>query len=282
VEHDFAHRWKDFDLLYVQSNVKLASQLARHHPTVLMLPGPVGPDMVPALRRVHAVCAHDDGFAQIRALLGDKVADVPLGLDVKIFNPGPSPVRCNLRWTDRDQVIGYVGRLTNNKGIDLLTEAFRQVSRTSAAARLLIIGSGEEEGNVRSILKEEFARGIVHLEPAMDQDLLPVWYRAMNLFVMPSRYETMSNSLIEALACGVPFLASNVGGNKTVGETGAGWLFESGSVLSLTQSLSEILASGPELTRRGNIGLSYVASRPTWAMSAERLEQICVKVLGVN
>jgi glycosyltransferase involved in cell wall biosynthesis len=283
VEREFADRWADFDVIYVQSNVMLASRLAPRHPTVLMLPGPVGPEMVPALRRIHAVCAHDDGFVQLRALLGDKVVEVPLGLDVKLFSPGPTSVRSTLRWTDQRRVIGYVGRLANNKGVDLLREAFHQLSRTISNARLLIVGSGEEERNIRSVLKEELARGLVHIEPAMDQTLLPNWYRAMDLLVMPSKYETMSNSLLEALACGVPFLASNVGGNRTIGETGAGWLFEPGSIPSLAERLSKVIAKDPgELIARGNIGRRYVGNRYSWAASAERLEQILTSRLGLN
>jgi glycosyltransferase involved in cell wall biosynthesis len=92
----------------------------------------------------------------------------------------------------------------------------------------------------------------------------------------------MSNSLLEALACGVPFLASNVGGNRMIGETGAGWLFESGSVASLADGLSKVLTSGPELIARRHVGLRYVANRYSWAVSAERLEQILTSHLRLN
>src|SRR5919109_3581294 len=62
VERKFADQWVHFDVVYVQSNVRLAGRIAEHHPTVLMLPGPVSNDYVPILRLVHAVCAHDDGL----------------------------------------------------------------------------------------------------------------------------------------------------------------------------------------------------------------------------
>jgi glycosyltransferase involved in cell wall biosynthesis len=279
VERDLAGRWNDFDAIYVQSNVRLAGEIAGQHPTVLMLPGPVSADLLPILRTIPAVCAHDDGFVQMQAILGDKVLELPLGLDTSIFLPGPTSIRSNLGWTDRQRVIGYVGRLHAIKGVDLLAAAFRQLWRNNPDARLLIVGSGEEKGAICSTLSEEVARGIVHIEPAMPQEQLPSWYRAMDLMVMPSRYETMSNAVLEAMACGIPFVASNVGGNTMLGETGAGWLFDSGSASSLGARLIELLSNGSELKARGELGLKYVVKSRNWAATAERLERIICEVL---
>jgi glycosyltransferase involved in cell wall biosynthesis len=178
--------------------------------------------------------------------------------------------------------VGYIGRLNRLKGVDLLATAFRQLSQTSTNARLLIVGNGEEQSAIRSTLGEECARGIAHIEPAMDQEKLPDWYRAIDLLVMPSRYETMSNSVLEGMACGIPFLASNVGGNKTLGETGAGWLFECGSVSSLFARLIDILQSGSDLKIRGKVGFNYVQSHQSWLSTAERLETIIASRLGVQ
>jgi glycosyltransferase involved in cell wall biosynthesis len=108
----------------------------------------------------------------------------------------------------------------------------------------------------------------------MSQDELPPWYRAMDAFVMPSRYETRSNAVLEAMACGVPFAASRVGGSQDLEETRGGWLFESESVCSLVQVLIDMHACPDELKRRGDRGRSYVQAHYSWAASAERLEEI--------
>jgi glycosyltransferase involved in cell wall biosynthesis len=104
----------------------------------------------------------------------------------------------------------------------------------------------------------------------------------MNLFVMPSRYENFSNAILEAMACGVPFLASDVGGNRIIAEEKAGWLFESGSVASLTAHLQSLLKNRSEMKARGDIGCCYVQKRYTWAASAERLEEIMLSYHGVG
>jgi glycosyltransferase involved in cell wall biosynthesis len=282
IERDFANRWQDFDAVYVQGNALLARCVASFRPTVLMLPGPVGPNLEPVLRAVHAVCAHDDALIRVREFLGDHVLELPLGISSHLFTPGSTPVRSHLGWTNKDMVIGYVGRLTHLKGIDLLSGAFGEVLHNFPNIKLLFVGSGEMERHLRSVLANALERGMVHIEPAMPQELLAPWYQTMDLMVMPSRYETMSSAVLEAMACGVPFLASDVGGNSTLGNTGAGWLFQAGSTSSLSESLSSIIRNPSEIKARGALAPSYVRERHSWTVSAERLEFIMESRLGVT
>jgi glycosyltransferase involved in cell wall biosynthesis len=282
VEYEFAGRWGDFDVVYVHGNVNLASKVAQYRPTVLFLPGPVTAEREPMLRAVQAVCAHDDALVRIRAFLGDHVTELPLGLDIQTFTPGESSVRSTLGWASHHCVVGYVGRLMHLKGVDLLAAAFHAIAQDIPDVRLLIVGHGAEERHMRTVLAQELVRDLVHIEPGIDHEQLPMWYRAMDLMVMPSRYETNSNALLEAMACGIPFLASDVGGNRKLSETGAGWLFETESIPSLSACLRHIIENSAELKARGEIGLRAARNYPGWAASAERLEAIISSRLGVK
>jgi glycosyltransferase involved in cell wall biosynthesis len=282
VEYEFTRRWDAFDAVYVHGNAILASKVSQYRPTVLRLPGPVTADLTPMLRAVHAVCANGDALVRIRAFLGDHVVELPIGLDIQVFTPGASAIRSTLGWAEHHCVVGYVGRLTHLKGVDLLAAAFREIARDTLDARLLIVGSGEEERHIRTVLAQEFARGAVHIEPGVNHAQLPAWYRAMDLMVMPSRYENHSNALLEAMACGIPFLTSDIGGNRKLSETGAGWLFEPESVPSLRACLHRIIGNRPELKTRGEVGSRSVRNHHTWAASAERLEAIISSRLGVR
>lgn len=279
IERDFAHRWQEFDAVYVHSDPFLASKVASFRPTVLFLPGPVGAERESALRAVHAVCAHGDALARIREFLGDLAIELSIGVDRQVFKPGPTSVRAALGWTEEHLVLGYVGRLAYVKGVDLLATAFRDLSRTVSDVRLLIVGSGEEEKKIRSILKKEVDQGLVHFESNVSHQRLAEWYRAMDLFVLPSRYENFANVILETLACGVPFLASDVGGNRTFGKTGAGWLFETGSISSLCESLFNILQNPSEMIVRGTLGPSLIRDHYSWSASAEQLEIIIRSLL---
>jgi glycosyltransferase involved in cell wall biosynthesis len=270
----FIGAWDRFDAVYVHGIPALAREAARHRTTVLRLPGPVPAELEPVLRSVHAVCANGDALTRIRAFLGDHVVELPIGLDLDTFSPGPSTVRAAAGWSPRDCVIGYVGRLIHLKGVDLLAAAFHRVAARAPHARLLVVGTGDQEPLLRAVLRDEIARGAVRIEPGVEHDLLPGWFRAMDLMVMPSRYENHSNALLEGMACGVPFLASDAGGNRELAAMGAGWLFEAGSETSLADALERLVGAREELLRRGTDARGAMKSHDSWAAAALRLEQI--------
>jgi glycosyltransferase involved in cell wall biosynthesis len=281
IERQFGKRWNSFDAVYVHGDAALAAAVTRYRPTVLRLPGPLTVEAEPILRTVHAVCANGDALASIQKFLGNHATELPVGLNDELFRPGPTTARSKIGWSCQHRVIGYVGRLTRLKGVDILAAAFQEISEYLPNTRLLIIGRGEEEHRLRSTLAQKFSHGGVHIEPDVNHEELAEWYRAMDLLVMPSRYENFSNALIEAMACGVPFLASDVGGNKIVAKTGAGWLFESDSVAALSACLRMILQDPAERQRRGKIGLQYAGQHYSWDATAKRLEEILFCRLGV-
>jgi glycosyltransferase involved in cell wall biosynthesis len=285
IQRDFRERWEEFDAVYVHSSPLLASHVAQHCPTVLGLPGPVPADLAPVLKMSHAVCINGDAFTQVHKFLGDHAIELPLGI-ADVFRPGPTHVRERLGWSRNDWVIGYVGRLAYIKGVDLLADAFRQVQKTIPSARLLIIGTGEEGVKLRSRLRLELAQGRAHFEPDVEHESLAEWYRAMDLFVMPSRYENLSNAVLEALACGVPFLGSDVGGNRSFVEMEEGWLFTHGSVESLTKALCALAENPSIATDRGKSTAEKIRQKYRWEISAKRLEDIfhsCIKLkMGIS
>jgi glycosyltransferase involved in cell wall biosynthesis len=245
----------------------------------LRLPGPVSADLAPVLREVHAICANGDALSQIRKFLGDRALELPVGLDGHVFKPGPTEIRERLGWTENHWVIGYVGRLAKIKGVDLLAGSFREIQRSIPHARLVIVGSGEEEKKLRAALNGELMEGIVHIEPDVPHDLLAEWYRAMDLFVMPSRYENYSNAVLEALACGVPFLVSDVGGNRCLAETEGGWFFSQGSADSLVQVMGSIANNSCLARYRGLFAGEQVRQTYSWNTSAKQLEDIFLSCL---
>lgn len=283
VEQEFRGRWNEFDAAYVHASAVLASRIAPSCPTMLRLPGPVSSEFESVLRSIPVVCANGDALIKIREFVGDHALELPIGLDGELFKPGATHIRQQLGWAEDNWVIGYAGRLAYIKGIDLLAGAFTKIRRTVRQARLLIIGSGEEQRKLRLCLKQELAQGIAHIEADVPHAALPEWYRAMDLFVMPSRYENFSNAILEASACGVPFLASGIGGNRSLAETCGGQLFEPGSADALAQALLSMAGNRDAVKERGMLTGAEVRHQYSWPASAKQLEamleQACAIVL---
>ncbi len=274
------HKLRDVDAVYVHSNPYLASELARRAPTVLRLPGPLTAEMAPVLRQIHAVCANGDALERMRTFLGERALELPVGLDVERFSPGASELRATLGWNGSGKVVGYVGRLSHIKGVDVLADGFRRLSLDMPGTKLLIAGTGEEERNVRAVLASQIASGAVHMAGDVPHDRLTSHLRAMDVLVMPSRYENYSNAVLEGLSCGVPFVGSNVGGNIALHKTGAGWLFTAGSAASLASTLSSALGNDADRAARGARGRAHVSGRYSWLSTARRLEEIINALSG--
>jgi glycosyltransferase involved in cell wall biosynthesis len=282
VEATLSPRFGQFEAAFVHGDVNLAAKMAHHLPTVLRLPGPVSPDSARLLRQVHVVCANGDALARVRSFLGPDVMELPIGIDAAIFRPGSSYVRQRFHWSATDLVLGYVGRLTHLKGVDILATAFRTLSRCVGRLKLLVVGRGEAEKAIRSRLSEEIATGRVQMEADVEHEQLGDWYRAMDLFVMPSRYENYSNALLEAMACGIPFVASAVGGNRSLADTRSGWVFQPDSASALVSCLGAIVDDSSELRVRGRNASAYVRGRFNWDRSAERLEALILSCVGIK
>jgi glycosyltransferase involved in cell wall biosynthesis len=144
-----------------------------------------------------------------------KVGVLDRGVDRTRFcyaPPGLARQRLGLP-ADRPIVL-WVGRMVPVKGVDVLLESWSAVSHAPSHPLLLLIGDGDD----RRALTRQAARlgDSVRFLGAVEHDALPDWYRAADCVVLPSRSEGIPNMLLEALACGTPFVASAVGGVVTL------------------------------------------------------------------
>jgi len=165
------------------------------------------------------------------------------GLDTSIFRPEGS--RASLPWTPGEEpVIGVICALRAEKGLHLLLDAFAQLRR----GKLLIVGSGPALEGLQTRARSLGLGAECHFQPA--QANVAEWLRAIDIFVLPSLSEALSNSLLEAMGCGCCPIASDTGGNPELvldGETGL--LFPSGDSHALAERLRTVL-DYPDLRRR--------------------------------
>lgn len=151
---------------------------------------------------------------------------IPCGTDVKRFSTGVSrrSARQLLGMADDRPVVLYVGRFDPRKGIETLVRAFGQLRDRYPDLRspqLVLVGGWDDQGSdgrerrrIGQILTELNLDDCVTFAGRVGHDRLPLYYTAANVCVVPSHYEPFGLVAIEAMGCGTPVVASNVGGLK--------------------------------------------------------------------
>lgn len=139
--------------------------------------------------------------------------------------------------------IGYVGRLSGEKGITTLLEAMRRLMDRHDGLRLAVIGEGPLRGYLENYSRNLGLQKCVTFTGHID-DIKNV-YKRLDLLVLPSETEGMPNVVLEALAMEVPVVATNVGGLPEIIESGSnGILVEPGDVEGLTQAIATLIMDG--------------------------------------
>jgi len=232
--------------------------------------------------RVIAVC-EAARRAEIRAtrVPPEKVVTIHNGLDPARFHPCPSPqerarVRHRLGVLPNGPLIGSVGRLHAQKGYSDLLTALGIVCRQMAEIRLIIVG----EGKLRSALHAQAVRAglsgrVVFAGARCDvSEILP----ALDLFVLPSLYEGLPNVVLEAMAAGLPVVATGVDGTREVVLNGkTGLLVPPGDPAALAEAIGLLMehpdlgrkmgAAGRERIRR-HFSIAQMAGQTAWVYEA--------------
>ena len=157
-----------------------------------------------------------------------------------------------------EPVVVYTGRLDHNKGLVDLVNAWPEVTKRWPRCHLWLVGEGPDRDRLFQQIKDLDLQGQVVLPGAFD-DVEEV-LRAANLFILPSYFEGLSISLMEAMAHQVPVIASNIPGNNDIIQSGVnGCLVPAGNVSAISQAIQDALAKPDQLT--------------TWATAAQQTIQ---------
>jgi glycosyltransferase involved in cell wall biosynthesis len=181
----------------------------------------------------------------------DQFAVVPSGIDLNRFSQARVNGRQVPEWfgCPSDAVIvGSVGWLTDVKGHRFLLEAAKKVTQTCPDLHIVIVGSGDQHDALRQQARQLGLEASVHLLGHRDD--IEACLAGFDLFVLPSFNEGMGRALIEAMAAGLPVIATKVGGIPALIEHGVnGLLVPSGDAQALADALRSILEH-PDMARR--------------------------------
>ncbi len=170
-------------------------------------------------------------------------------------------------------VVGVTCGLRPEKGLTTLVDAFACVRGLRPRMKLALVGSGSELEELRTRAKSAGVFEDCVWEPATAE--VPQWLRNFDIFVLPSLNEALSNSLMEAMACGCPVIASDVGGNRELIEHGVrGLLFEPRNHEALAKALRRLIEDEPLRRSLADAAERFIRESFSRQASASRMGEI--------
>ena len=171
-----------------------------------------------------------------------KTRTILSGCDVSVFHPKDRlEARTKLGIARDAEGVVYIGRMDLKKGLRELVEAAAQLHRSRPNLQVYLIGEGADRALVESAIQANDAGAYVHAMPECTFDDVAVWMTAADLVTLPSYMEGCPNVVLEALACGRPVVATNVGGVPEIMNENCGLLVPPRDAQALATALGKAL-----------------------------------------
>ncbi len=235
-----------------------------------------------------------DQLVHLYGARSSRIRIVPPGVDISRFHPiEQSYAKSMIGIPKQHRLILFAGRIEPLKGIDTLFHAIAELNRRNVKCHssnlcVAIIGGDPSITGINS--NAEMARlfalrtqlgldDLVTFEGAKDQDALQYYFAAADCVVMPSHYESFGMVALEAMACGTPVIASDVGGlSKLVRDGETGLLFPPRDAHALADAICKLINDDAQRRRIGHRASCY-AEDFSWQRIADKLLAVYAEVL---
>jgi len=224
-------------------------------------------------KNAFSIIANSNGLRDL-ALAFDssyKIPVIPNGVDTSQFTAS------NRDWSSPH--ILSVGRVVHQKGFDLGMRALSQLKDLKWT--WTIAGDGPQMPALKAMSKEYGINDRIHFAGWLSSEQLKEQYAAANVFLFPSRHEGMPNAVLEAMASGLPVVATQIAGNEELvvdGKTGK--LVPTEDVESLRESLKPLLLDAQMREQMGRTARQRVELSFSWASVAQKYEEILQRSIG--
>jgi L-malate glycosyltransferase len=238
--------------------------------------------ITPVIKRIwkdaYFVIANSQGLAELalKSKTEKEIGVIPNGIDIHDFSPDYSKKDPN------NFTIVCVSRITPRKGIRVLIQAFKIVAGRYENVRLLIVGDGNEKSSLEQLvmglgLKDK----VTFTGPIAHEKVLP-YYQKANIFALPSLNEGMSNTMLEALACGLPIITTDTGGTKElVTDNKNGFIVKMKNSYDLAEKIEKFLLDKGLDEKMGKESRTR-AEELSWENVAKGYEDLYKKTAGLR
>jgi glycosyltransferase involved in cell wall biosynthesis len=201
----------------------------------------------------------------------EKIVTFPWGVNLERFSPAEAErvIRQRAGWQE-EFVILHTRTWEPVYGVEIFTKAFARAAALRPDLRLFLLGNGSMAAEIRKILMPVMHK--VQFVGQVNQEKLPAYYQAADLYVSASRSDGSSVSLMEALACGLPVLVSDIPGNREwLDGSEAGWMFPDGDADALSARILEIADQRGKLEKTGRQARQLAETRANWSENFKKL-----------
>lgn len=220
-------------------------------------------------------------LASIFGIPGDKLRVIPNGVHSEQFqDANVDMARRMYGLSEEDSVILFVGRLVNEKGVQLLIEAMPKILHYWPSAVLVIAGQGPYEGELRNLAARLGLGGKVKMVGFVPDEARNALYRLARVAVVPSLYEPFGITALEAMAARAPLVSSDVGGLSEIVRHGEnGWKCYAGNVNSLADGMLHVLHSPEAAEQMSEAAYRDILTIYDWRAIADRTFKVYEEVL---
>lgn len=231
-----------------------------------------------ALREADYVVTVSRNLREIAVRLGaapERVRAIPNGCDGEVFRPGErKAARAELGVAATSRLVLFVGRLTPVKGVRELLAAMAAAAPGSPALELTLIGEGPLETELRERARSAALAPRVRFAGRCEPHEVARWLAAADVLCLPSRSEGCPNSVLEALRCGRPVVASAVGGIPELVDGTCGRLTPVGDAAAIAAAIVEVVG------REWDAAAIAARQRRSWRDVAGDTWEVCQRALA--
>lgn len=232
-------------------------------------------DIITILNKIDGLISSGDKVADNIFLLCGKRATVIHGVvDLEEFKPveDKASIRKELGLPLDSTIVLYLGTFKIAKGIFELIDAFARIQCKTSGVMLIFCGYGRQQKKMRQIIRNKGAESAIRIEGMVDSLDVHKWMQASDIFTLPSYAEGMPNAVMEAMACGLPIIASAVGGLiKEIGDCDGAVLIEPKNVDQIEKFLLKVIDSKPLRSKMSKASRERAVERFGVQQNAEKV-----------
>jgi glycosyltransferase involved in cell wall biosynthesis len=194
---------------------------------------------------------------------GNKIRVIHNGVDTDLFSPH------KIETGKKVQQLLWVGRFVPGKGVNFLIDAFYKIVKKFPDTRLVLVGEGPQKGSINTQIEKLGIRNNVEIYDYCDNSRLPDLFNQSDIFILPSLMEGVPRTMLEAMACGIPVIVTELPHlKKIVG--GAGLFISRGDSEMLSESIIQLLNDNKMASYLGEKGRMKILKDFSWRDTVEQ------------